>query len=225
MRSLDSAVLTAIQANRVVARDLLWITAKNRSTGNPVDYGFWNDLGTLTQNVIDGRTGSTVSRQFYGVAFALNVGRIPLVADITVRDIEIEIPYLDATVADMVRTNDVRSAPMQLYRLYLDPDTRVALASARARFVGYVDTLPIETPAEGSEGSIKLVCVSTTRELTRKNFDVRSHESQQARSGGDDDFYKYTAVINERDLFWGRNRSAPATKTHTTFGDPSPGGA
>jgi len=224
MRNLDSAELTAIAARTVVARDLLWVTSKNRETGADHSLGFWNDVMTVTVSVIDGRTGSTVSRDFRGVGAALQVGKIPLTSDITIRNVDIDIPYLDSVSAELVRTYDVRSAAMQLYRGYFDPATRVMLAAAKARFVGYVDGAPIVTPKEGGEGSITLHCVSTTRELTRTNAEVRSHESQLVRAAGDF-FYKDVGVVGDWDIARGVARGKVGGTTGPDKHDGSSPGA
>jgi hypothetical protein len=52
---------------------------------------------------------------------------------------------------------------------------------------------------------VTLKCVSTTRELTRANPDVRSHESQQARHAGDD-FARDVGVVGDWELFWGQTQ-------------------
>lgn len=203
MRFLDAAEIAAIQARTIVARDFLWVTAKDRTTGALTSSGYWNDHGTVTADVVDGRTGVTESRSFYGVGMALSIGSIPLTADVTVRSVDITLPHIDTVVQGLVRTTDVRNAPMQLYRGYFDPVTRALVAAAKPRFVGYVDTAPIFTPKENDEGSLTFTCVSTTRELTRTSNEVRSDESQQKRSAGDG-FYKDTSVVGDWQLFWGQ---------------------
>jgi hypothetical protein len=132
----------------------------------------------------------------------MTIGSIPLTSDITIRNVSIDIPYLDSTVAQLVRGYDVRGAPIQLYRGYFDPTTRDLVSAAKPRFVGYVDGSPIVTPIEGGEGTITLNCVSTTRELTRTSSDVRSHASQIVRAPGDF-FYTDTVVVGDWVLFWG----------------------
>lgn len=209
MRDLDAAEIAAIAARTVVARDLLWVTPKNRSTGADHPLGFWNDVMTVIMSVKDGRTGATVSREFRGVAAALQVGKIQLTSDITIRSVDIELPHLDEIVGALVRTYDARNAPMQLYRGYFDPVMRAMVATAKPRFVGYVDGSPIVIPKEGGEGSVTLKCVSTTRELTRTNAEVRSHESQLARAPGDD-FYKDVGVVGDWDIAWGVARGKTA---------------
>lgn len=207
MRALDAGELAAIAQPGIVARDFLWATGKDWNTGAAYSVGFWSDVATVTANVVDGRTGATESRSFYGVGNAMNIGSIPLTSDVTVRSVDIELPAIDSVVALLVRGYDVRGAPMQLYRGYFDPASRALLASAKARFVGYFDGSPIVTPAEGGQGSVTLNCVSTTRELTRTSSEARSHESQQARTANADDFYKDTAVVGDWVLFWGQAAS------------------
>jgi hypothetical protein len=229
MRALDSAELAAITQRGIVARDFVWVTAKDFTTGDPFSAGFWSDAVPVTCDVVDGRTGVTQSRDFYGVGNAMDIGSIPLTADVTVRSVDIELPAIDAVVAILVRGYDVRNAPMQLYRGYFDPATRVLLAAAKPRFVGYVDGSPIITPAEGGNGSVTLNCVSTTRELTRASTESRSFESQQARTGGSDAFYKDTAVVGDWILFWGVAGGTPALSPTATpagsgSGTPSGGG-
>jgi hypothetical protein len=107
----------------------------------------------------------------------------------------------------MVRANDVRGAAIEIYRGLFNPATMAMVASAKSRFLGVIDGAPIVTPAEGGEGSVTLRCVSTTRELTLTNPEVRSHASQLARTNGEDDFYIDTAVVGEWDIAWGQKRA------------------
>lgn len=212
MRDYAAEELAAIAARGVAVLDLLWVTAKDRDTGVLTSSGFCNEFRTLTVSVKDGRTGSTVSRDFYGVGRAMTIGSISLTSDLTVRSVDIGLPQIDAVTQALVRGTDVRGAPMQLYRVYLDPATRIAVATAKPRFVGYIDGAPIITPPEGGEGSITLNCVSTTRELTRTSSEVRSHESQQRRAPGDD-CYKDTAVCGDWTISWGTASTSPISGT------------
>lgn len=226
MRVLDAAELAAIRAPGVVARDFLWITAKHRDTGALVSQGFWSDGGTITAPVVDGRTGATEERDFYGVDAGMSIGSIPLTADVTVRNVDIDLPHIDSIVDLLVRGYDVRGAPIQIYRGYFDPATRVLLASAKPRFVGEVDGAPIETPKEGDQGKITLKCVSTTLELTRVSAEVRSNESQILRAAGDT-FFKDVNVVPDWDMAWGVNRTTPgnASGSSDRVGFGSQGGS
>ena len=207
MRDLDAAVLTGIANRTVVARDLFWITARELDGGGLVSYGFSTLVRNVDIAVVDALTGATVARTFRGVGGAFKIGVIPLTADIMVRSVDIDLPAIDATVADMLRGHDIRSAPVQIYRAYFDPDTRALLAPAKSRFVGLVNKAPIVEPEAGGTSRARISLVSTTRELTRPNHDVRSHESQLARTNGEDDFYIDVAVVPEWEIFWGKARA------------------
>jgi hypothetical protein len=143
----------------------------------------------------------------------MTIGSIPLTSDITIRSVDITLPQIDTVTQSLVRTYDVRNAPMQLYRGYFDPATRALVATAKARFVGYIDGAPIITPKEGSEGQITLTCVSTTRELARVSSEVRSHGAQQARTANADFFYLDTAVVGDWDIAWGTANQVKASPT------------
>lgn len=214
MRDLDSAEIDAIASGTdgVAARDLIFVVAKDRDTGDPEEIGFWTGAGDATIDVKDGVTGETESRVFYGSGQLLGIGSIPLTSDIAIRSVDIDLSQIADEVQDLVREYDVRGAPIQIYRGYLDLDTHEFVAPPKARFVGYVDGAPIETPAEGGSGACTLRCVSTTRELTRTNPEVRSHESQLARAAGDA-FYRDTAVVGDWDMFWG-SKGGPLTQTN-----------
>jgi hypothetical protein len=204
MRFLDTDELAGIQKRTVVGRDLFWITAPPIGGGGVLSYGFSTLVRTVDIQVRDGRTGAVVTRTFRGVGGAFKVGSIPLTSDITVRSVDVDLPAIDAMVAEMLRGHDVRNAPVQIHRAYFDPDTRAQLAPAKPRFVGFVDGAPIETPAAGGTGRARITCVSTTRELTRTSTEVRSHESQLARTAGADDFYIDTAVVADWQIYWGQ---------------------
>lgn len=216
MRFFDSQELSALSARSIVARDILWVTAKDRGSGAPVNYGFSSLVRNLSIPVLDGRTNATVSRTFVGLGAALKIEQIPLTSDLTVRQIHMELPMQNPVVEEFARQADPRSAPCQVYRLLFNPDTMVSLAAAKPRFVGYVDTAPITTPQAQGQGSLRLVAVSITRELTRESTDVRSHESQLKRSGDADDFYLHTSVVGDWELFWGRNQGATSAETPLT---------
>lgn len=205
MRTLDAAILAAMAKGTVVARDFVWITAKDRDTGDPVSRGFWTGAPNIITDVVDALTGSSVSRAFLGGGRLISVGTVPLVADISVRSVDIVLSQVASETQAIVRTYDARLAPVQVYRGYFDVDTRALLADPRARFVGFIDEAPVTTPAEGNEGAITLNCVSVTRELTKTSTAVRSHEDQIARYPSDN-FRQDVNVVGKWDLAWGRTR-------------------
>lgn len=215
MFSLDSAEITALQQPVIDSRNFVWITAKDRDTGLPQSFGFWSDGGPFTCNVRDALTNSTVSRTFAGGGL-VSVGSIPRATGIAVRRVEVDLSAIDATAETAFRTYSIRQAPIQIYRGLFTPGTFNLVASAKPVFVGFVDEAPVITPAEGGAAKVTLRCVSHTVELTRKNPDVRSHESQQRRAPGDD-FYKDVATVGEWEVPWGENRKLPEQAKSPAF--------
>src|SRR5690606_38720310 len=66
MKSYSANTVAALAARRLLPRDFLTITARERDTGEPVTVGFWSDLANVTALVIDPETGDPDLRAFYG---------------------------------------------------------------------------------------------------------------------------------------------------------------
>ncbi len=203
MRSLSSEILAALKARKLVARDFLWIVARNRETGAPVPDGYWSDVGPITTQVISPETGAAVSRKFYGAGALISISDIVLTSNITVQNVTISLSQVSERVNALLRQYDVKQAPVEIFRGLFDPETRVMVAPAEYRFVGFVDKAPVKTPAEGQNGNVTLTCASHTQELYRSNTDTRSDASQRLRSATDN-FYQDTTVVGEWEFFWGK---------------------
>jgi len=211
MRSLSAGVLAALAQRRLVARDFLWLIARNRSTGAPVPDGYWSDVGTITVSVIDPETGSSSSRQFFGAGALISISDISLVSNISVHNVTITMSQVADRVNDIVRTYDCKQATVQIFRGLFDPDTRLIVAPAPCRFVGFVDTIDITTPSEGEAGSVVFTCASHTQEMTRGNSDTRSDASQKLRSATDN-FFEDAAIVGEWEMRWGAKYGPLQTK-------------
>lgn len=214
MRSISSEVQSALAARSLVARDFLWIVARDRSTGSPVTDGMWSDAGPITCQVINPNTGSAVTRSFIGAGTLVQISNIPLVSNLTVQTCTITLSQVVDRVNDLVRTYDCKQARVEIFRGLFDPDSRKLVAPAPPRFVGFVDEIEIKTPSENEEGGVILSCKSHTQEMTRSNPDTRSDASQRIRSASDD-FFKDTTVVGEWQLFWGKAQGAVPTYTPT----------
>jgi len=186
-----------------VPRDFLWITARNRATGAPVTWGAWSDVGTVSADVIDPASGATVTRTYEGGGAVIAIGNVQLVTGLTVQAVEISLSQLDAGAQQAVRGHDVRRAPVELHRGFLDPDTHRLVAPAVPRFVGFVDEAPITTPVEGGFGEIRLVCASQTQELTRSSTAKRS-DADQRRRNASDGFFRHAATVGTWKIWWGQ---------------------
>ncbi|MDX3929258.1 MAG: hypothetical protein QHC90_26085 [Shinella sp.] len=202
MRQLSPANQAALADRRLVPGDFLWITARTYDTGTPFAYGFWSGVGNITVPVLDPDSGSAVNRNFEGSGSLIQVGDIPLVSNISVRNATITLSQIDEGVASVVRGYDLKQARVEIYRGLFSPETRRPVDTAFCRFVGFVDDVEITTPSEGEAGSIVLTCASHTQEMTRSNPDTRSDESQKRRAAGDN-FYQDTTTVGEWEFFWG----------------------
>lgn len=212
MRAISPENLTALNERRLVARDFLWIVARNRNTGAPVNVGFWSGIENSSAFVIDPDTLLPVLRTYYAGGGLIEINEIPAVSVIQVQDIEIRMSQLDELVQQAVRLYDVKQARVEIHRGLFNPDTNNLVAPALVRFYGVINNLRITTPSEGSDGGVYLSCVSHTQELTRANPATRSNEDQKTRNVSDT-FFLDTAVVGEWELDWGaiNGKQAPQT--------------
>lgn len=201
MRPIDPAVIAALQTGRIVERRLIWITAKDRDTGDPQPVGFWSDVGSVTAPVVDALSGATVSRDFH--AGLASIGTIRLATGLTVREVTASFAANVATVELAFRGYDPKRAAVQIYRGLFDPATRSLIEAAESRFAGFIDRVDFNRGAEGEVSSVEVTLVSHARELTRINTETRSDESQKARTGGADRFYRHAGVAHKWKMFWG----------------------
>lgn len=203
MRTVSSEISAALAAGRLVARDFLWIVARNRDTGAPVPDGMWSDVRSITCQVINPNTGAPATRSFVGAGALVEISAVPLVSNLTVQTVTVRMSQVSDRVNTLVRTYDCKQARVEVFRGLFNPDTRELVAPAEPRFVGFVDRIEIKTPAENEEGAVVLTCVSHTQEMTRSNPDTRSDASQRIRSATDN-FFQDTTVVGEFELFWGK---------------------
>lgn len=212
MRNISSANLALLQAGKFVARDFLWIKAREFVTGVPFSYGFWSDVGDVQAQVLNPDTGLANTRNFEGSGSLIQISDIPETASIAVRNVTITMSQLDEAVANIVRGYDLKQAGIEIYRGMFNTDTRQMQGDAPAfcRFVGFVDTVDITTPKENEVGAITLTCASHTQEMTRGNPDTRSNDSQKKRSATDN-FFQDVTTVGETEFFWGAKQGKITT--------------
>ncbi|QWY83574.1 hypothetical protein [Rhizobium phage RHph_X2_26] len=211
MRNVPEIVKDYLKTRRLVARDFLWIEGRTRDTGALVTDGTWSGVGNITADVVNPDTGNPESRAFYGSGTLVEISDIPLVTNLSVQQVHAQANQINAHMEQLVREFDIRHGKVEIYRGLFDPETRQLVAPAECRFVGFVDTLTISTPAEGEVGTINMTFVSHTQDLIRSNAATRSHESMQKRFAGDN-FYKDSASTTEWKLFWGSQQGKVATQ-------------
>ena len=203
MRALDPVLQDALEAGTLVPRDFLWLTVRDRATSLPFEYGVWSDLGSVTAPVLHPVTGQQVNRLYRGVGALIEVCPVALVSGLTVQTFTITINHLEPDVLLLMQNYDLRRAPVELHRGFLDPVSMRLAAPAVPRVSGFVDEGPISTPAEGAAGSIELVCASHTQDLTRSSSAKRSDADQRRRSASDG-FLRHAATVGQWTITWGQ---------------------
>lgn len=202
MRAISAENQSALSGRHLIARDFLWIVARERTTSMPMSVGFWSDLENVSTQVLDPDTLLPVTRSYYGASGLIAIDEIPSVSVIQVQDIRIQMSQLDEQVELAVRLYDIKQARVEIHRGLFDKESRKLVAPALCRFVGFVNQVEINTPSENNQGGVVLTCVSHTQELTRANPATRSHEDQKVRSPSDT-FFMSAAVVGEWEIDWG----------------------
>lgn len=205
MRALSPENVAALAQRRLVARDFLWIVARDRGNNSPQAVGFWSGVGNVSADVIDPDTGAVSTRTWYGTRTLIAIDGVPLVANMTAQTVAINLSQIADLVQQAVRLYDCKQARVEIFRGLFNPDSRLMVAPAFCRFVGFADDIDIKTPSEGEAGGVILTANSHTQEMMRSNPDTRSGASQRLRDPTDT-FYDDTATVGQQEFFWGRKR-------------------
>lgn len=195
----------ALQNYRLVARDFLTLVVRRRDNGLAVQENLWSDLGNVSAQVIDPDTGFTVTRNWFGSGTLVAIDDIPMVSNLSVQNVSIQLNQIDDRINDLVRLYDAKQGRVEIYRGLFDPESRQMVAPAECRFVGFIDQIDIKTPTENEDGHVVLTCASHTQEMTRSNPDTRSDDSQRLRNSSDN-FFVDTSTAGEWEVFWGSEK-------------------
>jgi len=212
VRTYSTEIEAAILENVIMPREFLEIWAKDRGDSSIHYERLWSDNYDITADVLDVDDGSTLSLAWQGVGGLVDIDALPRVANLTVPRIDIRLFAVGDDIDRIIRTYDVRQAPVRLWRGYMDTASRKMLGPAEPRFVGFVDEVTFPTGPDGAEVQVVLSCVSHSQEMTRSSTETRSHESQQRRHAGDD-FFKSAATVGDWVLFWGQEKQALDVET------------
>lgn len=196
MRAFAPAVMNHLKARSSVdVRFLIWVSARNRSTGAITPVGIWSgeydrsfSIGGAARLYKGGLGTFAPPAIHYGVGLDVRMLRIPF-ASIA--------PEWETVFRDL----DARLARVELHRVFFNPQTGLALGAPDRLFKGRVDEMPISRPALGQEAQGELVIASTARMLTRSVPVLKSDASQRQRGG--DRFARYADVSGSVTIKWG----------------------
>lgn len=204
MRSYTSAELAHIRARQGVRpRLLIWVAAKNRTTGATELAGFWSGDDDASFTI-----GGEV-RTYHGAGALLGMDDLTIEIGLTVRRISVWLATAAPEVLSAVMGYDLRLAPAEIHRVLTDPLTHQAVAQPHRIWKGWIDGAPRVTPAKGlSGGRITLQIASASMALTRTLTARYSDEAMRKRGG--DRLFRYADVSGKVPIFWGEKKVTSA---------------
>jgi hypothetical protein len=210
MRVFDSGTAAAFAArDGLAAHRLVWITARNRSSGQLETLGLWSGEDDLAVTI------GGQARTYTGAGALLEAEPVTAGAGLEVRTYQLRLAAVAPEVEDLAKGYETRFAPVEIHRALFNPASRALAAEPHRVFSGFINGLDFGTAEPGGLGSCTLELVSETRVLTRRLASKKSDESQQRRGG--DRFRRYGNISGVVPVYWGELRvEAPA--------DPAPGG-
>jgi hypothetical protein len=215
MRDYGTAIETHLAAGEGVApRHLLWIEAKNRTTGEIEATGFWNGKDTR-EFVVNGET-----RTYFGAGALLGIDPIIGSVGLNVRMQRVRLAQVAPEVMQAIRGYDVRLAPVEIHRVHIDPVKGVQIGAPVRVFKGSVDEAPIPKPAVGQEASLEMTLASAARALTR-TLTAKKSDAAQRRIDPTDRGREYATISGAVGVFWGvlHKRGAPPPTAPVFKGD------
>jgi len=208
--SAFQTALTNAASDGVIPRRFLWLRATNRADGSDEARGFWTGDQNVTLNVMDGVTGSAVSRLYVGLGGALVIPPIPRGSDLSIASIMVDLPINNTSVLETVGTHSVRFATADIHEGLLNVGQRL-VADPEYIFAGIVDGRENDKPQANSAGKITLeVMAEPMRMLTRANVEKRSNEHQKQYSG--DTFSEYGSAAAHWTIPWGERKAGSGNK-------------
>lgn len=207
MRSLPSAVVAHLaQRQGLLVHALIWLTAKDRTTGSAESLGLWT--GADHQDVVI----RGAARTYYGAGPILGLAPFISQAQGHEQTWQLQVSSLHEQVVEALRIYDARLAPIEVHAWYFDPATHLPLADPVREFRGTVMELDLPTPPVGGEATATITCVPDAWRLTRGLTARRSDAALRARASGDT-FRQHNAVSGSVQVAWGETiKDAEAAK-------------
>ena len=205
MLTLPSALLTHLQSRGTrMAHLLVWVQAKDRSTGAAATIGFWTGADHQIFS-IDGE-----SRTYLAAGSLLKVQ--PIVGEVGVKVRTTRLTFSGASpefqqAVAQYETNDARA---DFHVADFHADTQQLVAAPQRRYKGYIKGIEYPRPAVKSDGQpgvaeAEVAVQSAARVLTRSLPLKMSDEALQQRYPNDR-FRRYIDISGSVELVWGENR-------------------
>lgn len=204
MRDWSAPELTYLQKRGgLMIRALVWVTARDRSTGLPQTMGLWT--GEEDREFVIGG----VTRLYHGAGPFIGIEPIVMTTGVQVRMQRLQLASFSAEVQQLALGYDVSLAPVEIHRALYDPETGDLIDEPRLAWKGQIDQLPLPTAEVGGEAVADVQLASSARDLTRGLTLTKSDAVQQLRGG--DRFRRYQDVTGKVAVVWGAKRATAGT--------------
>ncbi|MFN4090531.1 MAG: hypothetical protein ACK4QW_16020 [Alphaproteobacteria bacterium] len=203
----------------IVAHALVWITARDRTTGAPASVGFWT--GDADRSfTIDG-----APRLYHGAGAVIEIDDVVAGIGLETRILEVRLSNLTEAFFAASALYDPRRAPVEIHRAEFHPVTRALIGVPHRRFRGRVVEFPETEGAAGGEGGAVLRLASAVDDLRRTLSLRKSDASHRLRFPGDG-IRRYGAIATAVPVAWGEiYATAPAAPPPPADSrDPADGG-
>lgn len=178
------------------ARHLLWVTAKNRSTGADETMGLWNGKQDRSFTI------SGDARDYIGAGALLGFEEIRANIGLDVNIHNFTLSGISDDVETLIRTYDTRLAKVEAHRALFTLDTNELVAEPVRILKGWVNQITFTTGEDGGASEVTMGVASASRALTRTLAAFRSHAAQQ-KAFPSDTFRKHTNISRSVNVKWG----------------------
>lgn len=196
MNDFDAPVTAQIDEQRGTdIRLMVWIQARNRTTGATEKIGFW----TGDDNHDFGFSGEV--RTYFGAGDVFDFPPMQVKTGLVVQQYSFRLALTDAARQAMV-VYDPRKARIEIHRTWLDLDTGLPLGTPERRFKGFIATVKRQRGAKGDTSFYEVFCETASRALTRKQPLLRSAAALHERNPADR-FREYSDTAGDWTVPWG----------------------
>jgi hypothetical protein len=190
-------------------------------------YHFTSEEDDRTVTLTDPDTGGSASRTFKGGGHLLGIDALVRSEGAVIRNHALVLSGASSDVLAMVYGYNCREAPFQWFVGELDQDTGLLVDMPSCEFVGSIETIDQNDgalelgSAEAASTDITVSVVSISADL-RRNFDMRSVEVSQRRSG--DTFLQHGDSAHHWVQFWGKESKSEKDRKGGGAGKNGDGG-
>lgn len=172
MRSFDGATAAALADANKHAEILIWIDARNRSSGATEGQGFWTGPDDQSFD-----TGSG-SRLYKGCGRVVSVDNFQFREGLDIITHNFTLSMADADVEYLVRGTDCRLVPVEIHRALFDANGNL-IGTPHPMRIGHIDEEQVTT---ADSYTVQMTSVPLTRMGTVTLDEKQSHANQQERS-------------------------------------------